>query len=74
MKKEEKLKELREIQQRLQKEIADKWDNLKKMVNDEKCTGEVLINVKSTADSILWKAYDWAEVEKAIKMLEALEE
>ena len=74
MKKEEKLKELREQKQKEEKGIADTWNECKQIVNNEECNGDTAAKLKGVAGALLLRIWDLREVERAIGLLESIED
>lgn len=74
MKKEEKLKGLKEIEQEMGKGIADTWDKCKQIVNSQECTADTVAHLKGTAGALMLRLWDLREVERTIGLLESLEE
>ncbi len=73
MKKEEKLKELKEIKQEEEKGIADTWNKCKQMVNSQECTADTVAELGGTAGALMLRLWDLREVERTIDLLESLE-
>lgn len=73
MKKEEKLNELRELQQEEEKDITYIWEELKKIVNSEECTGDNIARIKGIAEALMLRICDLNEVKRMIELLETIE-
>ena len=74
MKKEEKLKELRAKKQKEEKGIADTWNECKQIVSSEECNGDTAAKLKGFAGGLLLRIWDLHEVERAIDLLESIED